>query len=159
MKLNYLRLMPRKDFQVWTIFQWLATVTGQKLGPLSRNKTELATPELLSLDRVSEASLAWAGPGHWSPVFALLRIHWSRGQHSQSAIVRTLDTRNKSSESISRPQRDATRYGPGHQCRILFCSRWHWDWCQSAERGNWSVPPRFTPYYKSTKLLFVFPVK
>ena len=57
MKLNYLRLMPGKDFQVWTIFQWLATVTG--LEPLWLNKTVLVTPELWSLDQVSAANKAW----------------------------------------------------------------------------------------------------
>ena len=59
MKLNYLRLMPGKDFQVWTIFQWLATVTGQKLEPLWLNKTVLVTPELWPLDQVSAANTAW----------------------------------------------------------------------------------------------------
>ena len=68
MKLNYLRLMPRKDFQVWTILQQMA-VTEQKLTLL--NKIVLVTPELRTL--VPRATKRPSSSPALVSVFALLQ--------------------------------------------------------------------------------------
>ena len=88
MKLNYLRLMPRKDFQVWTILQQMA-VTEQKLTLL--NKIVLVTPELRTLvprptkrpsssPTLVSVCIAPEFIGHGGNILNLgLWAHWTRG--------------------------------------------------------------------------------